>query len=227
MAMSCIFQPHTPQINEGHLRSGNSPLSLSVALGLMFALWGGASANAAELASANFKHQAGSFSPASAVGAGALSSFSGSPVYGDAQAVVGAAPLAKPAGSDATLVSMLPGFLAIVVGALPNLDLDGDLAQFFLDEDDDGDGLEDIHETGTGFFVSATNTGSSPTVTDTDGDGFNDGDELAAGSDPTNAASTPGPPPQVPTLTPSIGLLLLLILLFAGLFSIAPLKRIS
>ena len=40
--------------------------------------------------------------------------------------------------------------------------------------DTDGDGLSDLVETGTGEFVSASDTGSSPTKADTDGDGFSD-----------------------------------------------------
>ena len=40
--------------------------------------------------------------------------------------------------------------------------------------DTDGDGVLDIHETGTGTFVSATDTGTDPRVADTDGDGVDD-----------------------------------------------------
>ena len=42
----------------------------------------------------------------------------------------------------------------------------------------DGDRLPNCYETGTGTFVSTTNTGTSPTNNDTDGDGIKDGDEV-------------------------------------------------
>ena len=81
--------------------------------------------------------------------------------------------------------------------------------------DTDGDGLSDLVETGTGTFVSATDTGTSPTNADSDGDGlsdqaevtgnpatnptkgdsdsdgFNDAAELAAGTDPNDSADNP------------------------------------
>ena len=46
------------------------------------------------------------------------------------------------------------------------------------DPDTDGDGIPDRFETGTGVFVSPTDTGTSPTNPDTDGDGLNDGPEV-------------------------------------------------
>lgn len=81
--------------------------------------------------------------------------------------------------------------------------------------DTDGDGLTDKVETGTGTFVSPNDTGSNPKKADTDGDGlsdaaevqgtpatnpnkvdsdsdqFSDPEELAAGTDPNNAAENP------------------------------------
>ncbi|MFP6656227.1 MAG: thrombospondin type 3 repeat-containing protein [Myxococcota bacterium] len=60
------------------------------------------------------------------------------------------------------------------------------------DEDDDGDGLADAAETNTGVFVSSTNTGTNPLLVDTDGDGFTDPTEIAAGSDPNDVTSIPG-----------------------------------
>ena len=57
--------------------------------------------------------------------------------------------------------------------------------------DTDGDGLLDIHETSTGIFVSATDTGSDPRLADTDGDGWNDGDEVKLSFSPASAQSTP------------------------------------
>jgi len=82
------------------------------------------------------------------------------------------------------------------------------------DPDSDNDGIKDRFETGTGIYVSPTNTGTSPTNPDTDGDGltdgqevntyasnpnlkdsdndgFEDGFEVLTGFDPTSAASTP------------------------------------
>jgi hypothetical protein len=65
------------------------------------------------------------------------------------------------------------------------------------DQDDDNDVLLDDYETNTGIFVSATDTGTDPLVADTDGDGVDDGTEVAAGTDP----NVPGPfPSQVPAL---------------------------
>jgi hypothetical protein len=87
------------------------------------------------------------------------------------------------------------------------LDTDADAAGNACDADDDGDGLLDAVETDTGVFVSASNTGSDPLLTDTDGDGFDDGDEVALGTDPTYRHSYPGAPP-IPAL-PVWGLVLL------------------
>ncbi len=57
--------------------------------------------------------------------------------------------------------------------------------------DSDGDGLYDSVETDTGVYVSADDTGTDPNNPDTDGDTYDDGDEVAAGSDPTDPLSTP------------------------------------
>ena len=81
--------------------------------------------------------------------------------------------------------------------------------------DTDGDGLTDLVETGTGIWVSTSDTGSSPKKTDTDGDGltdtqeaqhvpptnpnkadtdadgFTDSEEIAWGTDPTNPNDNP------------------------------------
>ncbi len=52
--------------------------------------------------------------------------------------------------------------------------------------DTDGDGLNDNVETGTGTWVSATNSGSSALLADSDGDGLSDGAEVAALPTATN-----------------------------------------
>jgi hypothetical protein len=66
--------------------------------------------------------------------------------------------------------------------------------------DRDEDSLHDGTETNTGTFVSGSDTGTDPGMADTDGDGFDDGHEVLAGTDPTNPASFPGSPPLVPGL---------------------------
>ena len=57
--------------------------------------------------------------------------------------------------------------------------------------DSDGDGLLDSVETGTGIYVSPTNTGTNPNNPDTDGDGFSDLQEVQAGTDPNKANEFP------------------------------------
>jgi cysteine-rich repeat protein len=61
--------------------------------------------------------------------------------------------------------------------------------------DRDEDNLLNGVETNTGTFVDANDTGTDPTLPDTDGDGFNDDVEVTAGTDPTNPLSFPGAPP--------------------------------
>ncbi|MDJ0850846.1 MAG: SMP-30/gluconolactonase/LRE family protein [Myxococcota bacterium] len=58
--------------------------------------------------------------------------------------------------------------------------------------DRDEDALLDGVETGTGVFVSADDTGSDPAAADTDLDGFDDGVEVAAGTDPNDPFDFPG-----------------------------------
>ncbi len=65
-----------------------------------------------------------------------------------------------------------------------------------------------MHETGTGTYVSPSDTGTDPLNADTDGDGVNDGDEVAVGADPTDASDLGQPPVEIPGLSPlGIGLL--------------------
>lgn len=62
--------------------------------------------------------------------------------------------------------------------------------------DTDGDGIPDEYETGTGIYVSPTNTGTSPTNSDTDGDGIPDRYETGTGIyvSPTNTGTNPTNP---------------------------------
>ena len=98
-----------------------------------------------------------------------------------------------------------------------DLDGIGDLC-----DDGDDDGLLDIYETNTGVFVSPTNTGTNPLLADTDGDGFDDGAEVAAGTDPNDDEDSPVIP--VPALGGG-GFALLLTLLFGASFWILRRRR--
>ena len=60
--------------------------------------------------------------------------------------------------------------------------------------DRDQDTLPNGVETNTGVFVGPNDTGTDPTLTDTDGDGIDDATEVATGSDPTSALSPLGAP---------------------------------
>ena len=68
-------------------------------------------------------------------------------------------------------------------------DFESDGSGDVCDEDDDNDDLLDIVETDTGTYVSPTDTGTDPLNWDSDGDGFDDGEEVSAGSDPNNAVT--------------------------------------
>ena len=57
--------------------------------------------------------------------------------------------------------------------------------------DRDEDSLHDGVETNSGIFVSASNTGTNPALSDTDGDGFDDGIEVLAGTNPVNPRELP------------------------------------
>jgi YVTN family beta-propeller protein len=87
------------------------------------------------------------------------------------------------------------------------------------DRDELGDGVE----TNTGIFVDASNTGTDPANADTDGDGFSDGVEVAAGTDPNNPNSDPV---KVPTLNAS-GLLLTVLSILGSGFLLRRRRRIE
>ncbi len=95
------------------------------------------------------------------------------------------------------------------------LDFDGDLVGDLCDLDDDNDGLADSVETGTGIFVSPLDTGTDPFADDSDGDGFTDGHEVSAGSDPNDPESIPTAA-AVPAASGLIRSLLALVLLLIG-----------
>jgi len=73
----------------------------------------------------------------------------------------------------------------------PPIDTDGDGIADFMDTDSDGDGAFDAAEMSGLDGIPLTGDESDPLVEDTDGDGFSDGGELAAGSDPSNGSSRP------------------------------------
>jgi hypothetical protein len=77
----------------------------------------------------------------------------------------------------------------------------------------DQDGLTDGVETNTGTFINASDTGTDPANADTDGDGFDDGLEVTAGSDPND-------PFDIPSggAVPGLGMLGLFILVIGMLY---------
>lgn len=117
-----------------------------------------------------------------------------------------------------------PGFWPLVAGSLPGLDLDGDGAPGFLDDDDDGDGLPDVVETRTGVFAGPGDTGTDPLDADSDGDGFLDGEEVALRSDPNDPASTPAAS-KVPALPLGGWIALLCLIGIGGAAFLRPTRR--
>jgi hypothetical protein len=79
-------------------------------------------------------------------------------------------------------------------------DFDADGFGDVCDEDDDDDGLPDSAETGTGVFAGPDDTGTDPKNPDSDGDGIEDGTEVASGSDPNHAGA------GLPVVVPATGM---------------------
>jgi hypothetical protein len=82
--------------------------------------------------------------------------------------------------------------------------------------DRDEDTLPNGVETNTGTFVDADDTGTSPMLADTDDDGFDDDEEVIAGTDPTDPLDFPNAPNAVPGLNGLAGLLLAGVLMAAA-----------
>lgn len=73
-------------------------------------------------------------------------------------------------------------------------DVDSDGLSDELDPDDDNDGLYDwVEQQGAAFDPAIV---TLPNVADTDSDGWTDGQEAAAGTDPTDPLSYPGATPR-------------------------------
>ena len=97
------------------------------------------------------------------------------------------------------------------------------------DDDDDGDGLLDSVETGTGFYINGQNTGTDPLDPDTDDDGICDGPNAVppvciAGPDSSPNGNTP-PPTLVALNNTDIGTLAPYMMVPGGTFEISPAYR--
>jgi len=107
---------------------------------------------------------------------------------------------ANPAGDGQTLT-----YTAVPPGSAERMGVD-------RDEDTLYNGVE----TDTGVFVSPSDTGTDPALADTDGDGVDDGVEVAAGTDPLDPQDFPGAPIAIPALPPVAVALLGGVLVAAG-----------
>ena len=79
--------------------------------------------------------------------------------------------------------------------------------------DRDEDLLRDGVETNTGIFVSASDTGTNPASSDSDGDGFDDGEEVFQGSDPNDPFSFPNG-----NSVPGLGMIGMILLILGMLY---------
>ncbi|HXV37228.1 MAG TPA: hypothetical protein VEC18_08765 [Myxococcota bacterium] len=165
-----------------------------IQVGVALALSSAGAARSADLESDSYRSIGG----ATNTGSAAMFSTAPAPAFAGAAGSIGQGEAVGLSGGSSDLTTSRPGFWAIFIGDLASLDLDGDQIQSFLDDDDDNDGLADSVETGSGTFVSASDTGTDPLAVDTDGDGVGDGVEVAAGSDPNDPLSIPSTP--VPAL---------------------------
>ncbi|WP_438995659.1 putative Ig domain-containing protein, partial [Poseidonia sp.] len=94
------------------------------------------------------------------------------------------------------------------------------------DTDDDGDGLDDSVETGTGNYVDGTDTGTNPLNPDTDGDGICDGPIAVAGVCIAGPDSDPNgenvPPTLVGVNNTAISTVAPYLAVSAGTYEISP-----
>jgi hypothetical protein len=99
--------------------------------------------------------------------------------HGEGQAYLGSATTAG--GSWELVFSGLSPYTYVFTTAT---DGTGNTSEFSSGpmDDTDGDGIPDDYETGTGFYVSPTNTGTNPSLPDTDGDGVCDGGAVVSGT---------------------------------------------
>ncbi len=169
------------------------PFGPWASVGCMILLVGGL-AHGEELTSASFRLLGANFNSGGAASLQGTTGASGVSI-GQSEAV-------GFSGSTLDLTTSAPGFWPIVPGALPNLDVDGDLSPGFLDDDDDGDGLLDAFEIANGFDplvageenadpdmdglsnLAEQAAGTDPNDADTDDDGLSDGEEVAVGTNP-------------------------------------------
>ncbi len=83
--------------------------------------------------------------------------------------------------------------------AMVNIGMVKNLFDFDL-RDEDGDGLQNGIETGSGIFVSPAEPGTDPCKADSDADGVSDSNEIAARTDPNSDDRIP---PSITILAPA------------------------